>query len=101
MSGELGPFPLDEVTLSNLEHALHGHYVIDEDGQHLLEGSEFTVAGLLDFLSGWDDAKLVDHGDGWSEYEGQVYHEHDVIQAMITEIRRLRALHPGPEDGTI
>lgn len=77
MSDTLPSFPTDDMTLSALEHALT---------------SSYTVTDLLDFLAGcvgedpneeWIDAGIV--------YDTRIhYHEHDVIRALITEIRRLR-----------
>lgn len=107
----LPPFPVDEATLSNIKHALGGSYTVDEDGTHHLVGSEFTLSQLLDFLSGYDESKLIVLDPGYevpenasfgekvagasiTEYPDPIYHYFDVIRALIEEVERLRALHP-------
>lgn len=81
---ELGPFPVDDATLGVLEHALGASYVVDED-EHEVVGADMTVPKLLDFLSGYDESKVVD-----GTYPGPVYTRDDVIRALIAEVRLLR-----------
>lgn len=85
------PFPVDDFTLDQIEHALGGAYSVTEDGTHTLVGADFSLTQLLDFLSGFDPARLepTDDPDTFV-YDGAVYHEDDVIRALIAEVRRLR-----------
>ena len=93
---ELGPFPVDDATLLALEHALEASLAYDEDGNCGVVGAEFTVSKLLEFLSGYDPSLTSHLGfrpDGIEVVEylgGPQYHEHDVIRALINEIKRLR-----------
>lgn len=101
----LPPFPVDDVTLAAVEHAMDGAYTIDDEGNHHLVGADYSLNDLLEFLSGYDESRLhlLDEGTeddqvlGFHghipvyEYDGQVYHEHDLIRALISEVRRLRA----------
>lgn len=98
---DLADFPVDDVTLDALEHALGGALTFEgvenhEDGPRLV-GADMSVSKLLDFLSGYDESKLgpltLDDGhdvDGWVEYPDPLYHRDDVIRALIAEVRRLR-----------
>ncbi|UAW08301.1 hypothetical protein SEA_WHITNEY_54 [Gordonia phage Whitney] len=100
----LGPFPVDDVTLDALEHALgtsvEGMTFPDFDNptveteRHLV-GGDYTLNDLLDFLSGHDPERstLVGYAGDVPIFEGwdQRYSEHDVIHALIAEVRRLRA----------
>lgn len=83
MTDSLPPFPVDDSTLMALEHAMRGVLTFErpddcldfnDDGPWLID-SEFSVMTLLVFLSGC---------------VGKDYSEHDVIQALINEVRRLR-----------
>jgi len=97
MPDVLPSFPVDDVTLAALEHALGGALSC-EDGEPRLVGAEFSVSTLLDFLSGYDPSQIVPcvDDDGFVipdfvEYTGgPIYHVHDVIRALIAEVRRLR-----------
>ena len=97
----LADFPVDDVTLDALEHALGACLTWEgvedrADGPRVV-GADMSVSRLLDFLSGYDESKLaplVDE-DGyevpdWSEYPDPLYHRDDVIRALIAEVRRLR-----------
>lgn len=90
----LPAFPTDEVTLANLEHALGGAYEVDQDGTHRIVGAEFGLSQFLDFMSGYDDRKLIPMEDiGGTpafEYPDAVYTRDCVIRALIDEVRRLR-----------
>jgi hypothetical protein len=116
MSAEtLPPFPVDDVTLSAIEHALDSVLTYEgENGERLDEprriGAEYGLAELLDFLGGTtgdegmyrigpngeridadeaarDDALGLDQ---WWMDERPHYHPNDVIRALIAEVRRLR-----------
>lgn len=97
----LADFPLDDVTLDALDHALGARLTWDgvanrDDGPRVV-GADMSVSKLLDFLSGYDETKLaplVDE-DGYEVpdhfvYPDALWHEHDVIRALIAEVRRLR-----------
>jgi hypothetical protein len=93
-------FPVDDVTLNAIEHALQGCWVaVDPDGTHHWGGSDYSLSQLLNFLSGYDSDKLElleeGEGTGWHDapiytYPEAIYSEHDVIRALIDEVRRLR-----------
>lgn len=98
----LAEFPVDDVTLDLLGHALGAcltwEGVADRADGPRVVGADMSLSRLLDFLSGYDPAKLtpVVDEDGyevpdWVEYPDPIYHEHDVIRALIAEVRRLRA----------
>lgn len=86
----LPDFPVDDGTLNLLEDSLNGSFTVDADGTHHLVGADFTVSDLLDFLSGYDEAKLETGENGWEEYPDPLYHINDVVRALIAEVRRLR-----------
>lgn len=112
---DLPSFPVDDATLSAVEHALGGSLTFDrpadadpdDDGPWRI-GADYSLSQLLDFLAGIShhpDAeaihmRLVDPGDstrpGWEGAPVYVddrvhYSEHDLIRALVGEIRRLRA----------
>ncbi len=112
-------FPTDDATLAAVEHALGGSLSMDPEHGGSLDapvrvGADYGLADLLDFLAGTtqpdpercyridgdgermtaeqiarDDAMGVDQV--WLD-ERPHYSEHDVIAALIVEVRRLRAL---------
>ena len=93
----LPPFPVDDFTLDQIEHAMAGVYTIDDDGEHRLIGAEFSFNQLLDFLSGYDERKLTQAVNQYDtpipdvfEYPDAIYHPNDVIRALVAEVRRLR-----------
>ena len=90
-------FPVDDVALENIKHALNGSFTVGEDGTHHLVGADFSLNQLLDFYSGYDKNKLVKMedvqmfgSDEVYEYPDPVFHYTDVIRALIAEIERLR-----------
>lgn len=102
----LPPFPVDDFTLTQLEHALDTSIEVTDEGEHRCVGGEFTMSRLLDFLSGYepDRATLIGYTDtipgtdipvdnavpiyeSWDQH----YHEHDVIRALIARVRELEA----------
>lgn len=108
---KLPPFPVDDFTLDQLEHAL-GTCLGDmgEDGNHELVGGEFTMSKFLQFMSGYDDERqtLIGYTDTLPgtdipidgavpiyEHWDEAYTEHCVIRALIAEVRRLRAQQNG------
>lgn len=76
----LSPFPTDDATLLAIEHALGGLLAPGEDGDPVLAGADYSLSGLLDFLSGHAPT-----GD-----RRVTYGAHDVISALVSEVRRLR-----------
>lgn len=103
----LPEFPTDEITLGMVEHALGYCLTFEgENGEHLDEprgvGAEFSLSSLLDFLSGTttDPLGVVQHLGVQDSFMGPVemtvddrphYTERDVIMALISEVRFLRA----------
>ncbi len=87
-------FPVDEIALANLKHALNGSYTLGDDGDPVLIGADFTVDSLLKFYSGYSsENEIFDGFVGGIEtytYAGIVLSEHDIIRALIAEIERLR-----------
>lgn len=110
MTRRLPPFPLDDLTLAHVEHALNtrrGDPAPDDAVTYV--GGEFTLSALLDFLSGYDpDKSVLVSGDPDADYPGAplgigpetavymyphaLYSDHDLIRALVAEVRRLRAL---------
>lgn len=87
----LPPFPVDECTLGNIEHALDARMSVDEEGAHHVAGADFTMPALLNFQSGYDPALVEPLGDGIVEYVGgELYTRDDVIRALVAEVHRLR-----------
>lgn len=80
-------FPVDDETLALLDRALDP-----------TPTGRTSMGELLDLLSGYDPDKVVPllDGDGREvldavEYPHPIYHPHDVIRALVDEVRRLRA----------
>lgn len=104
MPDALPPFPVDDVALNMLEHAMGARRTVSRDGETELVGADYTLPQLLKFLaglnkSGYDPDKEV-------PYEGEDLHTHDdivdgtgyftytrdsVIRELIAEVRRQRA----------
>jgi hypothetical protein len=91
MAETLPDFPVDDVMLDLLEHALGGLYEVDDDFGTRLVGADYSLPQLLDFLSGYDPEQVVPLGGGIEEYVGgPLYTRDDIIRALIAEVRRLR-----------
>ncbi|HZQ33706.1 MAG TPA: hypothetical protein VFB19_18490 [Mycobacterium sp.] len=94
----LPPFPVDDFTLDQIEHALGGSLgFADGDPEPHLVGADFSLSALLDFLSGYDESRLVQAVNEYDtpipdtfEYPDPIYHVNDVLRALIAEVRRLR-----------
>lgn len=103
---KLPPFPTDEFTLDQLEHALNTcvdspmqfPFTDEPDGPtepRKLVGGEFTLSQFLDFMSGYDPKRSTLTGyagdipiyTGWDQH----YSERDVIRALIGRVRELEA----------
>ena len=87
---KLDTFPTHDLALSQLEHALNGTYEVDEVGNHTLVNAEFTLEQLLLFYSGYDPALVVEETPEIDLYPREIYSTHDVIHALIGEVRRCR-----------
>jgi len=102
----LPPFPTDDFTLTQLDHALDASIDFDDDGKRIVVGADFTFSQFLDFMSGYDPerATLIGHTDvipgtdvphdhsipiyeSWDEH----YTEHSVIRALLSEVVSLRS----------
>lgn len=80
-------FPVNDQTLTLVEMALDATTT-----------GQTSLGNLLDLLSGFDASKLRPVMDGAGrpvpdveEYPDPLYSEHDLIRALIAEVRRLRA----------
>lgn len=104
----LPPFPVDDMTLDAVAHSLDACLTYEgEDGEDLEEprviGAEYQLAALLDFLAGATgrdpngyqlepgSVRLpgIEGAEIWMDTR-PTYTPHDVIRALIEEIRRLR-----------
>lgn len=87
----LPPFPINDETLAQLQHALNTSIAVDDEGNRSYAGGDFTLSQLLDFYSGADDSRstLVGYAGDTPIYEcwDQRYSEHDVMRALIQRIR--------------
>ena len=94
----LPPFPVDDFTLDQIEHALGGSLTFDQDStEPRLLRADFSLSRLLDFLSGYDESRLIQAVNEYDtpipdtfEYPDPIYHVNDVLRALIAEVRRLR-----------
>lgn len=97
----LPPFPVDDFTLNLLVESMDRvvvGFAADDPSQPIIEGCEFSLPQLLDFLSGYDESKSVQAVNEYDQpipdlyhYEGgPLYHIYDVIKALIAEVRQLR-----------
>lgn len=86
---DLPAFPVDDVTLDLLEKAVATTADDPEPGR-------ITLFRLLEFLSGHDRSMDVEIEPGVIDATagGPIYSPHDVIAALIVEIRRLRDQRP-------
>jgi hypothetical protein len=99
MGNKLPPFPVDDATLGMIEAALNPRAHGDP------EAVSSSIGPLLTMLSqlGGSDTQAVaevldDGGDGGASIvmmRDQHYHDHDVIAALVAEVRRLRAEREG------
>jgi hypothetical protein len=94
-------FPVDEIALNAIKHALGGAYTVDPDGTYHLVGADFSFQDILNFYSGYDSSKLQQMKDedgydipDWFEYPDPIFSCTDVIRALIAEVERLRNDHP-------
>lgn len=92
----LPPFPVDDGTLDLLCAAIDPRGAGDE----LAERS--CVGDFLDMMSqlgGSDTAAVAEeHADGWVEMRDPTYSTHDVMTALVDEVRRLRSTHTDPKE---
>ena len=86
---DLPPFPLDDLTLSALEHALGAVTTVDDDGTRRVDGADMTITQLLDFLAGYDPEQEIP--DGIAYIGDQTYAWQTAFLAVVRELRRVRA----------
>lgn len=91
--------PVDDEALNAIEHTFGGALVGELDDIELV-GADYSLPQLLDFWAGYEESQ--EPPIGWATWQGrdvEVYDEtnspptfrrDDLIQALITEIRRLR-----------
>lgn len=109
-SDDLPDFPVDDATLLAVEHALGGALTFDrpddaapDDEGPWLVGADYSLSTLLDFLAGCTgrdpneelikaaDPSLPGYAGAEIVYDTRIhYSEHDLIRALINEVRRLR-----------
>lgn len=91
--GLLPPFPVDPSTLDLIETALH-------PGPTSQTSSVGQLCDLYSALAG-SDLDAVDHvsDGGVRVMRDPHYHPNDIIDALLAEVRRLRA-HPDPPGGS-
>ena len=86
--------PLDSDALELYLEALDSVIVdVDSEGNPVMSG-EFTLSGLLDFYSGYDESQSEDVGVGGEVfvYGDVLFSTDDLIRSLIGEIKRLRGL---------
>jgi hypothetical protein len=84
----LPPFPVDDATLDMLCAAMDPRSV----GDYAVERS--CMGEFLDMMSrlgGSDPAAVDEVIDGIHVMRDPMYHDHDVIKALVDEVRRLRS----------
>lgn len=84
--------PIDESALDLIDEALNA--CIGDDGE--IVGAEYTLPRLLDFWAGHEpnaDTLIGHTADGTPIYENTSpsFHKDDLIRALVTEVRELRA----------
>lgn len=90
----LPPFPVDAATLDMMWAALHPDHIGPNGEASFM--SEFMR--MMDELGGSDPRAVKEViSPGLRLMRDQSYHNNDVISALVTEVRRLRALNEGAE----
>lgn len=82
----LPELPVDEVALD-----LYWNAIYPPDDIEAERSSIFDVLALLSEMAGSDPDAIIDSIDGMDIGRDPQYHPNDLIAALITEIRRLRA----------
>jgi hypothetical protein len=88
MATELPPFPVDDATLDLLEAAMNPREHGDPDA---VSSSVWPLLQFMSQMGGSDSAVIEYEVDGVTRLAHPQYHDHDVIAALIAEVRRLRA----------
>lgn len=105
----LPPFPVDEETLNVIYDSMNRVVVgFDDNNEPIRDGSPFSLEDVLNMLSGYDPSLMVQAVNEYDqpipdiyEYTGPgIYHQHDLIRALIDEIRRLRSSSAHPIEET-
>lgn len=87
----LGTFPTDDVALNAIEHALGASFKIDDNGDHVRIGADYSLGDLCRFYSGYDSRAIVHLSADVDEYVGgPVYTVNDIIVALIAQVRHCR-----------
>ena len=89
----LPPFPVDDTTLDMLWTTMHPDWSVQD------RSSVGDFLRLMAQLGGSDPEAVESEEGGTYLMRDQGYHEHDVISALVTEVRSLRAQlseRPGP-----
>jgi hypothetical protein len=87
----LGTFPTDDAALNAIEHALGACFKIDDNGEHVRIGADYSLGDLCRFYSGYRREAIVSLSEDVVEYVGgPVYTVNDIIAALITQVRQYR-----------
>lgn len=85
----LPPFPVDDATLDLLEHALDPRAHGDPEAE---SSSVWPLLTMMSELGGSDTTAVEEEvSEGVVVMRDPHYHDHDVIRALVAEVRRLRA----------
>lgn len=84
----LPPFPVDDSTLDMVWAAIHPW----EQDERWERSSLWDLLTLMSQLAGSDTDAVEEEVDGTLLMRDPHYHDHDLISALIVEVRRLRAL---------
>jgi hypothetical protein len=84
----LPPFPVDDATLDLLEHALDPRSHGDPEAA---SSGVWPLLRMMSELAGSDTEAVEEEHDGVRVMRDPHYHDHDVLRALIAEVRRLRA----------
>jgi hypothetical protein len=88
MTVNLPPFPVDPATLDLLDLALDPRSHGDPDAE---TSSVWDLLRLMSEMAGSDTTAVAEQVcDGIVVMRDPHYHDHDVLKALIAEIRRLR-----------
>lgn len=90
MADLMPEFPVDDATLDLVWNALH-------PGPDAERSSIFDLCELYSQLAGSDVEAITEETDDTVELRDPQYHPHDIISALIVEVRRLRPTGPIPQ----
>ncbi|MCW6003790.1 hypothetical protein K1W54_04235 [Micromonospora sp. CPCC 205371] len=88
MTVQLPPFPVDDSTLDLLSAALDPRAHGDPDAK---SSSVWDLLKLMSEMGGSDTTAVAEQvSEGIVVMRDPHYHDHDVLKALIAEVRRLR-----------